>query len=328
MRIDTICNIIDAKLLNKPSINLVATWTTNIDKVEDGSLFVAIDKGDIPKAIASGAYAILSQNIDQTDIKQDEDIAWIKVVNLELACIKIRRFQLTGLDVSGFICDDITMDIFQTIIKKNNHIIFLTGDIFDDFDCIHTKPSSKIYISTDSNYIDKLIPNPGDIDSGDENDVSNIVCHSLFETSFVFSGYSFDRIRLPALYIKQFLNIFEFIKSQRLSDIKVDITMLKHLHIFSPLFVDTRLHIADFGKTNSFVLANESTSISRDQIQYIKQKFGFLRLNIVDGLMEPDQIRKAINTEKNINYISGLSYKKIKDILSQKSLICIKSSLF
>jgi ferrochelatase len=327
VNIDTICNIIDAKLLNKPSVNLVSTWTTNVDKVEDGSLFIAINHDEIPQAVTNGAYAIISQTINHTDIKKDIDIAWIHTTNLKLVCIKLKRFQLNSLDISGFVCDSVVFDIFQTVIKKNNHIHFLSNNILDDFDHI-VKTPHKIYISNDETYIDKLIPQYKHINEGSTKDATNIICHSLFVTSFVFNNYSFDKIRLPSLYIKQFLSIFEFIKKQHLKDIKIDITMLKYLNIFCPIFIDTRLHIVEFGKTNSFVLSNENTLIAHKQIEFIEQKFAFLRLNVIDGFLNLDDIRKSINTDKNINYIVGLPYKQIKDMLSQKSLICQTSSLF
>jgi len=328
VQVETFCNITQTKLLNKPSIKFVTNFTTNINKVGEGSLFVAVQKSDITQAVANGAYAIVCQTIEIEDSKQDEDIAWIKAHNLKDVCIKLKRFQLNSKNIAGFYCDDITLNIFSTMIKKNNKIKFLSGNIIDDFDHIDIKSSITIYIASEESYINKLMSQHKAINQGDINDTTDLICHSLFETSFIYNSYNFDKIRLPYIYLKQFLNIFEFIKTQHLNDIKVDISMLKHLNIFWPIFIDTRLHIAEFGKTNNFLLANKDMKIYSSQLEYIKKDFKYLKLNIIDGFDSFDEVIDNIDIDKNINYIIGLSNEELKNILNQRKQLCQKSSLF
>ena len=91
MQISSILDIVDGSLLNSPSISFIYSIKTNSHKVKEGDLFIAKNTNEIELAIKNGAFAII---IDTNVPIIDNEIAWIKVKNIDLSIIKLIRFKL------------------------------------------------------------------------------------------------------------------------------------------------------------------------------------------------------------------------------------------
>jgi len=117
VKISSIIDIIDGKLLNSPSISFIYSFKTDVAKVKEGDLFIAYNLDDIQIAIQKGAFAIILQNIYPIT---DKEIAWIKVENLNTSIIKLIRYKLAHFNLNAFYSNDISCEFLKTLSSISN----------------------------------------------------------------------------------------------------------------------------------------------------------------------------------------------------------------
>ena len=91
MQISALTDIVEGKLLNKPSISFITQIHTDLKKVNDGDAYFTDSQDDLDKAIIKGVFALI---VDFTPKVCDKEIAWIKVDDLNKAKTNILRYQL------------------------------------------------------------------------------------------------------------------------------------------------------------------------------------------------------------------------------------------
>jgi ferrochelatase len=150
----------------------------------------------------------------------------------------------------------------------------------------------------------------------------------LFNTSFSYENYFFDYIRLPYLYIHHFIALLEFISKNKYLDTNIDITQLKNTQYLSPIFIDNNYKILDFGKSNRFIISNKNNDLIDSQIEFLKSKYEFGKLDIIKDYKDDIDLFNIIKKSNfNALYIIGKSKENIENILknSQKKQIALFS---
>ena len=110
MQISSILDIVDGELLNSPSISFIYSIKTNAKKVKEGDLFIAKNSNDIELAIKHGAFAII---IEENFPIIDNEIAWIKVKEIEISIIKLIRYKLLVLNLDAYFCDIVAYQLIK-----------------------------------------------------------------------------------------------------------------------------------------------------------------------------------------------------------------------
>ncbi len=110
MQISSILDIVDGELLNSPSISFIYSIKTNAKKVKEGDLFIAKNLEDIELAINHGAFAII---IEENFPIIDNEIAWIKVKEIELSITKLIRYKLSVLNLEAYFCDVVAYQLLK-----------------------------------------------------------------------------------------------------------------------------------------------------------------------------------------------------------------------
>ena len=304
MQITSIIDIVNGKLLNTPSISFITQMHTDVNKVNEGDLFFAFNLNDIPSAIQNGAFAILlSKNIELSD----NEIAWIDVPSLEDALIKLLRFTLSNKNITSYLCDSISIELLNIYSDMNTRIL-LTNDIKTDFEILKDL-NNKTLFSTNEEYLNKLT-SVSSVFIEDILPIENLTIHSLFYTSFSYKDKFYHKIKLPYIYINQFLFV------SKLLNIDLDLSKLKFFQYFHPLFINKHLDIVDFGKTNKFILGNENKILAKEEISFLKKEYGYAKICIIDNVSETNNLLEIIKKEDfNALYIVGYSTNKIKMIL-------------
>ena len=116
MKISSIVDIVDGELLNSPSISFINNISNDAKKVKTSDMFIAKNIEDLKIAITNGAYAVIFEKDFEVI---DNEIAFIKVKNLELALLKIVRYKLSTLKIKSYFCTDETFDMLK--LYQNNH---------------------------------------------------------------------------------------------------------------------------------------------------------------------------------------------------------------
>ena len=323
MKITSIIDIIDGKLLNSPSISFIYSFKTNVSKVKEGDLFIAYNLDDIQIAIQKGAFAIILQNLYPII---DKEIAWIKVDNIETSLIKLVRYKLAHFNLQAFYCNDVSYEFFKTFSSSSNKKVKLIPTSFKKFvSVLEDIDTETILVSNDKQILNKIYPNNTNFEKEDFL-ISNLLEHSLFEVSFTFKNKYFQRIKIPSIYLEYFIRVYDFLNINEFDDSK-----LRNSNLLRTLFLDKNLNIVEFGKSDKFVITSNNISLVEKEIDYLKSKFTYGKIiyitsSYIDFLPKEQILLKDIsklrdtlkNNSFNASYIIGYEFEKIQQILSKE----------
>lgn len=323
MQISSILDIINGELLNSPFISFIYAIKTNVKKVREGDLFIAKNHCDIQTAVDKGAFAIL---VDKEHPVIDEEIAWIKVKNIETAVIQLIRFKLAISNLQAFYCDRATYDllkIFSSNSKKN--IVLIPNDLNKFFKILDDISSDDILIYHHKGVLDKIYPNNKDLNIIKNYDIKNLVEHSLFETSFSYKEHFFSKLKIPSIYINQLITVYNFLEYE------FDMSKLKSFHNFKPMFLDKNTNLVEFGKSDKFLLCQYSDSLVKEEVEFLERKYKYAKTLYISS-HKLDFIEQNLIVLKNIEdlkstlkradfnavYIIGFDYKDIHTSLTKE----------
>lgn len=330
MKISSIIDIVDGELQNSPSISFIYNIKINVKKIIEGDLFIARNKKDIEEAVKSGAFAII-YDFDYIEIL-DCEIAWIKVTSTKDALIKLFRFKLSHLDLDVFYCDKISYDLLNIFKNLNKNIKFISDKIENSISIIENIKTTEIIFCSDMKLLNTIYPKYK-IFNNQTYKIENLISHSLFETSFSNNGLFFSRLKIPGLYINQFLDVFYFL------DNKLETKKLIKLQHFKPIFIDKLINEIEFGHSNKFLLVQKDFDLIDNEIKYLKSKYKYGRTIFISSKYVPNlneeqivltkikEIKEFLLKENfNAAYIIGYDKSKIERFLNLSSLK--KANLF
>ncbi|KAB7886783.1 peptidoglycan synthetase [Poseidonibacter ostreae] len=322
MKITSIIDIIDGKLLNSPSISFIYSFKTNVSKVKEGDLFIAYNLDDIQLAIQKGAFAIIVENIYPI---VDKEIAWIKVDSLNTSVIKLIRYKLAHFNLEAFFCDEISNEFLKNFSSLSNKKIKIIPKNLKGFvPILEDIDDETILFSSNNEVLDKIYPNNLKFENEDFL-VSNLLKHSLFETSFTFKNKYFQRVKIPSIYIESFIRVYNFLDIKEFDDSK-----LKNINLFKTIFLDKNFNIVEFGKSDKFIITSNNISLVEKEISYLKSRFTYGKIIYITSsynecLPKEQIILKDISEIKNIfkknsfnaSYIFGFDSVNIEENLSK-----------
>ena len=308
MKISSIVDIVDGELLNSPSISFINNISSDANKVKTSDMFIAKNIEDLKIALQNGAYAVIFEKDFEVI---DNEIAFIKVKNLELALLKIVRYKLSTLKIKSYFCTDETFDMLK--LYQNNHtkpIFLISKNIEKAFKFIDDIKDGDILISKNKKLLESIYPDSKEFEKKlDENSIKNLIKHSLFELSFSYKDIYFSKLRLSKIYLNSFLNIYDFFKGN------IDISKLKLYSNFKAIFIDKDFQPIESGKSDSFIICQTNKNLIPIEITYLKNEFKYAKTIFVSNykisfLDEKEQI--IINNIEDLkNILKNLKFNCI-----------------
>ena len=305
MKISSIVDIVDGELLNSPSISFINNISSDANKVKTSDMFIAKNIEDLKIALQNGAYAVIFEKDFEVI---DNEIAFIKVKNLELALLKIVRYKLSTLKIKSYFCTDETFDMLK--LYQNNHtkpIFLISKNIEKAFKFIDDIKDGDILISKNKKLLESIYPDSKEFEKKlDENSIKNLIKHSLFELSFSYKDIYFSKLRLSKIYLNSFLNIYDFFKGN------IDISKLKLYSNFKAIFIDKDFQPIESGKSDSFIICQTNKNLIPIEITYLKNEFKYAKTIFVSNykisfLDEKEQI--IINNIEDLkNILKNLKF--------------------
>ncbi|MEA2019291.1 MAG: hypothetical protein U9N59_12655 [Campylobacterota bacterium] len=310
MQITALTDIVEGKLLNTPAISFITQIHTNISKINEGDAFFTSKQSKIEVAIEKGAFSII---VDFEPNIVDDEIAWIKVDNLNKAISNILRYKLLNNNIKYIHTNKIFfkfLNIFKT--KEMSHVVSLTNNLSNDFELLNSCENDKLIFGTNLKFLNAIGTNVLTL-KHENYDIKNLTSHSLFETSFSHKDKFFDKLKLPTVYIDDLLQQLE------LFEYKLDMRKLNNFDLFKPIFINKSNQIVNFGQTNKFILANKDIEICDIEINYLKNHYSYGEIEVlnVEKLNNNEIFQNIKNLKFNALYIVGCDIKKIIDILEQ-----------
>ncbi|PRM93596.1 peptidoglycan synthetase [Arcobacter cryaerophilus gv. occultus] len=308
MKISSIVDIVDGELLNSPSISFINNISSDAKKVKTSDMFIAKNIEDLKIAITNGAYAVIFEKDFEVI---DNEVAFIKVKNLELALLKIVRYKLSTLKIKSYFCTDETFDMLK--LYQNNHtkpIFLISKNIEKVFKFLDDIKNGDILISKNQNLLDIIYPNSKKFEKKiDQKNIKNLIKHSLFELSFSYKDIYFSKLRLSKIYLNSFLNIYDFFKGN------IDISKLKLYSNFKAIFIDKDFQPIESGKSDSFIICQTNKNLIPIEITYLKNEFKYAKTIFVS------KYKISFLDEKEQIIINNI--EDLKNILKNLKFNCI-----
>ena len=308
MKISSIVDIVDGELLNSPSISFINNISSDANKVKTSDMFIAKNIEDLKIALQNGAYAVIFEKDFEVI---DNEIAFIKVKNLELALLKIARYKLSTLKIKSYFCTDETFDMLK--LYQNNHtkpIFLISKNIEKAFKFIDDIKDGDILISKNKKLLESIYPDSKEFEKKlDENSIKNLIKHSLFELSFSYKDIYFSKLRLSKIYLNSFLNIYDFFKGN------IDISKLKLYSNFKAIFIDKDFQPIESGKSDSFIICQTNKNLIPIEIAYLKNEFKYAKTIFVS------KYKISFLDEKEQIIINNI--EDLKNILKNLKFNCV-----
>lgn len=308
MKISSIVDIVDGELLNSPSISFINNISSDANKVKTSDMFIAKNIEDLKIALQNGAYAVIFEKDFEVI---DNEIAFIKVKNLELALLKIVRYKLSTLKIKSYFCTDETFDMLK--LYQNNHtkpIFLISKNIEKTFKFIDDIKDGDILISKNKKLLESIYPDIKEFEKKlDENNIKNLIKHSLFELSFSYNDIYFSKLRLSKIYLNSFLNIYDFFKGN------IDISKLKLYSNFKAIFVDKDFQPIESGKSDTFIICQTNKNLIPIEITYLKNEFRYAKTIFVS------KYKISFLDEKEQIIINNI--EDLKNILKNLKFNCV-----
>jgi hypothetical protein len=308
VKISSIVDIVDGELLNSPSISFINNISSDANKVKTSDMFIAKNIEDLKIALQNGAYAVIFEKDFEVI---DNEIAFIKVKNLELALLKIVRYKLSTLKIKSYFCTDETFDMLK--LYQNNHtkpIFLISKNIEKAFKFIDDIKDGDILISKNKKLLESIYPDSKEFEKKlDENSIKNLIKHSLFELSFSYKDIYFSKLRLSKIYLNSFLNIYDFFKGN------IDISKLKLYSNFKAIFIDKDFQPIESGKSDSFIICQTNKNLIPIEITYLKNEFKYAKTIFVS------KYKISFLDEKEQIIINNI--EDLKNILKNLKFNCV-----
>jgi hypothetical protein len=307
MRLENILALTHGKLINSPFVHEFNNIVFEAKNVKRGDLFLAYDEHSIEEAIFNGAYGIIFNKPTQIS---DNEIAWIKVNDLDESLKRLLRFKLIDKDLVVYETNEIVLKLASQVVTETNFLA-LDGDIkkiYKELDSI--EKNGFVLFSpeiTPADVFTKTVPLPNNI-----KEPINVVEQTLFESSFIYDNIFYERQLISPFflpYLEQLLHLFKTLK------INFRLRKFTPIDHFEAVFTNKNFEIKEFGTSDKVLIFEKNETFLKSEIQYLsKQAYWAQVLYLVPEV-------KAIELNQEIlegyNIVTYKQKNEIRSILKQ-----------
>jgi hypothetical protein len=260
MKIEDILNLTEGTLTNTPKVQAIEGASVYYSKIEHGDLFFSSNQEEIDQAIANGAYAIVYA--DDSIVKSDDEIAWIKVTDLQLAAFKLIRYVIIKKEAKFFLLSEHEMTFLKMILTHKGNIKFIADDWRKAFEQILNSDCS-LFVGTDKDLLELIKP---DVSKLKKEVDGYVVSDTLFRTTFKVGGYVYQEKELIPFHIEYLLRVVDFCDAHELP---YSLERLKYTKHFTPVFIDGNLKSTKSSKSDKVAIFTDNLSDITKAREYV-----------------------------------------------------------
>ncbi|MBE0496563.1 MAG: hypothetical protein IBX45_09155 [Campylobacterales bacterium] len=272
MRLDNLLRLTEGVLLTSPSVSAADGFALEPSSVQRGFAYFAKDRlvSSIEEAVKKGAYAIFT---DKEVPISDPEIAWIRVESIEMALIRLMRFEVASCHHRLVHLSPLEYALMRALSLPKS-LCFLTDSLAHSFYTLMQASAPLCFFSTNRALLGKIAPQfttlPPALHAPQVLERS-----TLFQSTFTHKERYYGHLPLSSIFISSFAQVVEF-----LDTLEVEYTPwhLKSIPHFEPLFVDKRLRIHPFGTTRQALIIESDPALFEQEIAYIQTHFPTLSL--------------------------------------------------
>ena len=232
MKIEDILNLTEGTLSNVPKVQAIEAATVYPSKVDHGDLFFSSNQEEIDKALENGAYAIVYD--DENIVKKDDEIAWIKVSDIQLAAFKLIRYIIIKKEASFYLLSEHEMTFLKMILTHKTNIAFIADDWRKAFEQI-LNSTDALFVGTDKSLMELIKP---DIPKLNREVDGYAVSDTLFKTTFKVGGFVYQEKELIPFHMEYLFRVIDFCNKE---DLPYNLDRIKYTKHFMPVFIDLKL---------------------------------------------------------------------------------------
>ena len=260
MKIEDILNLTEGTLTNTPKVQAIEGASVYYSKIEHGDLFFSSNQEEIDQAIANGAYAIVYA--DDSIVKKDDEIAWIKVTDLQLAAFKLIRYVIIKKEAKFFLLSEHEMTFLKMILTHKGNIKFIDDDWRKAFEQILNSDCS-LFVGTDKDLLELIKP---DVSKLKKEVDGYVVSDTLFRTTFKVGGYVYQEKELIPFHTEYLLRVIDFCDAHELP---YSVERLKYTKHFTPVFIDGNLKSTKSSKSDRVAIFTDNLSDITKAREYV-----------------------------------------------------------
>ncbi len=319
MRLENLLALTQGTLQNQPFVSRFEGISFNAKKVKRGNLFVAFNNAEIDEAILNGAYGII---FDRPTQIADNEIAWIKVDDVDDALMRLLRFHLIQKELKVYETDLITIKLARQIMTDNS-ILVLGQSIKDDFMTLWNADDKSNVL-----FCPKLIDRDTFVGSktlpSSYKDEITIVEQTLFETSFIFDDVFYERQLLSPFFISYLERLLNFYK---MNGIGYRLRAFTPIDNFEAVFTNKELKIKEFGASDRVLIFEPDFELVPSQISFLKRQANWAKIiyilpkakakpfENIEGIFTYESQRDIIELLKSTSFHFALVAEQDKSIL-------------
>ncbi|MBZ7977840.1 hypothetical protein AVBRAN12654_03490 [Campylobacter sp. RM12654] len=194
MEITNFSELINAKIINKPSVSRLKDFCLNLNSVTNASAFFTNEQALANEAIKKGAYAIISTK----DLSiSDKEVAFLKINDFEFALTRLLAFY--SIDKRVVLLDELSIECLNRL-----NITTLKNDLFYDFENIL---KNNLIFCSSKEYLDKLSLSYENVKYSYE----IIKRSSFFYQDLILNDEYYYNVFIPIIFTEQFakINVFK-----------------------------------------------------------------------------------------------------------------------
>ncbi len=260
MKIEDILNLTEGVLNNTPKVQAIEAATVYYSKVDHGDLFFSSSQEEIDQAIENGAYAIVYDN--ENIIQKDDEIAWIKVSDIQLAAFKLIRYVVIKKEASFFLLLEHELTFLKMILTHKTNITFIGNDWRKAFEQILNSEHT-LFVGTDKELMQLIKP---DVPKLTREVDGYAVSDTLFKTTFKVDAFVYQEKDMIPFHLEYLLRAIDFCKTQELP---YSVERIKYTKHFTPVFIDGKLNSTQASKSDKVAIFVDNTSDITKAREYI-----------------------------------------------------------
>jgi len=317
MKIEDILNLTEGTLSNTPKVQAIEAATVYHSKVDHGDLFFSSNQEEIDKAIENGAYAIVYD--DENIVRKDEEIAWIRVSDIQLAAFKLIRYVIIKKEAQFFLLSEHELTFLKMILLHKNNISFVSNDWRKAFEQILNSEDS-LFVGTDKELMKLIKPDVIKL----EREVEGYpVSDTLFRTTFKVGGFVYQEKELIPFHLEYLLRVIDFCDNQ---DLPYSVDRIKYTKHFMPVFIDLKLKSTRPSNSDRVAIFTDSLSDITKAREYVMRSNMWVKSIVltppktkVPGIDHPhwfnneEEVRELL---KSIHFNYAFIYNADKSILN------------
>lgn len=272
MRLENLLRLTEGVLHTTPSVSATEGFALTPQAVGRGFAYFAHDRLDssIQEAVHRGAYAIFT---DKETAVTDPEIAWIRVESIEMALIRLMRFEIASNTHTFTHLSPLEYALMRGLSLPKS-LCLLTDSLAHSFGVLMNATAPLHFFSTHRALLKKIAPQFNTLPPA-QSPAQLLDQSTLFQSTFIHKERYFAHLPLSCLFVPTFARVMEFLET-----LAVEYTPwhLKTIPHFEPLFVDKRMRIHPFGTTRQALIVESHPEVFEQEITLLEKHFPTLNL--------------------------------------------------